>query len=135
VNQCLASFYDRLLAVLRQPAVRDGQWQLLECAPAWDGNWTNDCFVVFAWQGPKGESLVAAVTMPRIKANATSLCRFANLGGKKWRLQDQLSTASYDWNGDDLQGRGPVSGYGTLAGVGIFADETWLVAKLICSTD
>ena len=27
-------------AVLRQPAVRDGQWQLLECAPAWDGNWT-----------------------------------------------------------------------------------------------
>ena len=22
------------------PAVRDGQWRLLECAPAWDGNWT-----------------------------------------------------------------------------------------------
>ena len=40
------------LTVLRQPVVRDGQWQLLECAPAWDGNWTNDCFVAFAWQGP-----------------------------------------------------------------------------------
>ena len=49
----LAAFYDRLLAVLRQPVVRDGQWQLLECAPAWDGNWTNDCFLAFAWQGPE----------------------------------------------------------------------------------
>ena len=40
IDQRLQQFYDRLLAVLRQPAVRDGQWQLLECAPAWDGNWT-----------------------------------------------------------------------------------------------
>ena len=40
VDQRLKQFYDRLLAVLRQPVVRDGQWQLLECAPAWEGNWT-----------------------------------------------------------------------------------------------
>jgi hypothetical protein len=31
---------------------------------------------------------------------------FADLAGKKWKLQDQLSEASYEWNGDDLQGRG-----------------------------
>src|SRR5262249_34584158 len=36
-DQRLEAFYQRLLAVLRQPAVRDGGWQLLECAPAWDG--------------------------------------------------------------------------------------------------
>ncbi len=52
VNQDLAKFYDRLLAVLRQPCLRDGRWQLLECVPAWDGNWTSDCFIAFAWQGP-----------------------------------------------------------------------------------
>ena len=28
------------------------------------------------------------------------------VGGKKWRLQDQLTTAAYDWNGDDLESRG-----------------------------
>ena len=22
------------------------------CVPAWDGNWTWDCFLAFAWQGP-----------------------------------------------------------------------------------
>ena len=42
--------------VLRQPAVRDGQWQLLECTPGWDGNWTHDCFLVFAWQGAQGRA-------------------------------------------------------------------------------
>jgi hypothetical protein len=31
---------------------------------------------------------------------------FADLAGKKWQLQDQLSPVSYKWKGDDLQGRG-----------------------------
>jgi hypothetical protein len=31
---------------------------------------------------------------------------FADLAGKKWQLQDQLRPSSYDWKGDDLQGRG-----------------------------
>ncbi|HWU36426.1 MAG TPA: alpha-amylase family glycosyl hydrolase, partial [Candidatus Acidoferrum sp.] len=48
----LRVFYDQLLSVLSQPGVRDGQWQLLECVPAWGGNWTSDCFLAFAWQGP-----------------------------------------------------------------------------------
>src|SRR4029453_3923078 len=43
-------FYNPPLAVLRQCVVRDGQWQLLQCTPAWDGNWTVDCFVAFAWR-------------------------------------------------------------------------------------
>ena len=61
VDEKLKQFYDRLLAVLRQPAVRDGQWQLLECAPAWEGNWTYDCFLAFAWQGPADERLLVTV--------------------------------------------------------------------------
>src|SRR5262249_37073302 len=40
INQELAKFYDRLLRVLQQPTVRQGEWRLLECAPAWEGNWT-----------------------------------------------------------------------------------------------
>jgi hypothetical protein len=31
---------------------------------------------------------------------------FADLAGKKWLLQDQLHQASYEWNGDDLGGKG-----------------------------
>jgi glycosidase len=71
----LAKFYDRLLAILRQPLVREGRWQLLECTPAWEGNWTWDCFLAFAWQGSGEQRLLAAVNYaPNPRANATSDC-------------------------------------------------------------
>ena len=41
--------------------MRDGQWSLLECAPAWEGNWTSDGFIAFAWQGPAGRRLLVTV--------------------------------------------------------------------------
>ena len=106
VDQELKQFYDRLLAILRQTVVRDGQWQLLECSPAWDGNWTNDCFLVFAWRGSNGESLVVTVNYAPNQSQCHVRIPFADLAGKKWKLQDQLSRASYEWNGDDLFGRG-----------------------------
>ena len=44
------ALYERLLACLRHPAVCEGEWQLLECVPAWAGNWTVDCFIAFSWR-------------------------------------------------------------------------------------
>jgi hypothetical protein len=34
---------------------------LLECVPAWDGNWTSDRFICFAWHGRDGERFLVAV--------------------------------------------------------------------------
>jgi len=106
VDQNLAAFYGRLLEVLRQPAVRDGQWQLLECTPGWDGNWTNDCFVVFGWQNQMGESMVVAANYAPNQSQCHVRLPFAEIAGRKWQLKDQLSSACYDWQGDDLAGRG-----------------------------
>ncbi|MGE5195200.1 MAG: alpha-amylase family glycosyl hydrolase [Deltaproteobacteria bacterium] len=106
VDPALHQFYDRLLAVLRQPTLRDGQWQLVECAPAWDGNWTNDCFVAFAWQGPAGERLLAAVNYAPNRSQCRLRLPNSDLAGKAWRLQDQLGSASYDRDGNELQSMG-----------------------------
>jgi hypothetical protein len=106
IDQALEPFYDRLLAVLRQPAVRDGKWQLLECVPAWDGNWTHDCFLAFAWQGPGGDRLIVAVNYAPNQSQCHVRMPFGDLAGKKWRIEDQLDAAGYDWSGDDLQSRG-----------------------------
>ena len=106
VDQTLKQFYDRLLEILRQPVVRNGQWQLLECTPAWEGNWTNDCFLVYAWRGSNGETLVVAVNFAPNQSQCHVQIPFADLAGKKWQLQDQLNPARYEWNGDDLNGRG-----------------------------
>ena len=106
VNEPLVSFYDRLLTVLRQPVVREGQWRLLECAPAWEDNWTNDCFVAFGWQGKNGERLLVAVNYANHQSQCHVRLPFTDLGDDQWRLQDHLDTAAYDWNGADLQTRG-----------------------------
>jgi hypothetical protein len=106
LDERLKQFYERLLAILRHPTVRNGQWQLLECTPGWEGNWTNDCILAFGWQDPKGELLVVAVNYALNQSQCHVRLPFACLAGKKWQLQDQLRPASYEWSGDDLRGKG-----------------------------
>lgn len=60
-NPAVHSFYDRLLAILRHPEVRDGQWHLLGCRPAWDGNPTWGQFLTFGWRGEGGQRLLVTV--------------------------------------------------------------------------
>jgi hypothetical protein len=106
VDQELHAFYEQLHSLLRQPVFRDGRWELLHCTPAWDGNWTRDCYITFAWHGPAGERMIVAVNYAPNQSQCHVRLPFADLGGKQWRLQEHLSGAGYDWNGDDLQGRG-----------------------------
>jgi len=105
-NQQLQQFYDRLLAVLRHPAVRNGQWQVLDCVPAWEGNWTWDCFLAFAWQGDDGERLLVTVNYAPNQSQCYVRLPFADLGDGHWRLEDLLGEATHDREGDDLQARG-----------------------------
>jgi len=102
----LEQYYQRLLAVLRRPVVRQGQWQLLECTPAWDGNWTWDCFIVFLWQGLGEERLLVAVNYAANRSQCRVRLPIADLAGRTWRLQDLLHPDCYDREGNDLQTRG-----------------------------
>jgi Alpha amylase, catalytic domain len=106
VDSEVSKFYDRLLVALRQPAFRDGRWQLLECTPAWDGNWTHDCFIVSTWQGADDGRFVVAVNFAPNQSQCHVRLPFSNLAGKQWSLQDQLSPSTYAWSGDDLVNRG-----------------------------
>jgi glycosidase len=106
VNQELAKFYDRLLTVLRRPIVRQGDWQLLECTPAWEGNWTWDCFLAFSWQASGEDRLLVAVNYAGNQSQCYVRIPFNDLGNGQWRLTDLMGDAVYDRNGDDLQSRG-----------------------------
>jgi glycosidase len=106
IEQGLSQFYDHLLSILRLPVLRDGQWRLLECSPAWEGNWTWDCFLAFAWEGAAGNRFIVAVNYAGNQSQCHVRLPFPDLGGKKWRLDDQLTSVGYHWNGDDLQARG-----------------------------
>ena len=106
VDAMLAAFYDRLLALLRRPVLRHGEWQLLECAPAWEGNWTWDCFLAFSWQGAQDERLLVTVNYAANQSQCYVRLPFHDLGNHEWRLEDQIGAETYDRDGNDLQSRG-----------------------------
>ncbi|HEV7364520.1 MAG TPA: alpha-amylase family glycosyl hydrolase [Gemmatimonadales bacterium] len=106
VDQGLGRFYRRLLEVLRRPAVRNGQWQLLECSPAWDGNWTWDRFVAFGWRGAGGEPLLIVVNYSPHRSQCYLRVPFPDLATRQWRLEDLIGGATYERDGGELQSRG-----------------------------
>lgn len=106
VDSGLRGFYERLLAVLREPVAREGQWQLLECLPAWEGNWTFGCFIAFGWQRPDGVRLLVAVNYAPNRSQCYVTLSFADLSGSRWRLSDLLGEVTHEREGDDLLSRG-----------------------------
>ena len=105
VNTALRGFYQDLLTVLRRSVVRDGAWRLLDCAPAWDGNWTHDCILVWCWQGPDGGRLLATVNYTDHQSQCYVRLPWPDLSGAV-RLSDLMSPATYDRDGPDLAARG-----------------------------
>jgi hypothetical protein len=106
VDQRLAGFYNRLLAVLRDPAVRDGCWQLLACRPAWEGNWTADCFVAFSWTGKNGGEMLAIVNYSDHQSQCYLTMPWKDLAGRGWRLRDRMGADLYERDGEELAARG-----------------------------
>jgi hypothetical protein len=106
VDVAMHEFYDRLLGVLGQKTLRDGEWQLLECAPAWEGNWTSECFVTFAWTGHGGERVLVVVNYATNQSQCYVGLPFSELAGHSIRFRDLMGTASYEYGSHDLLSRG-----------------------------
>ena len=106
MDEALQQFYEKLLAVLRHPTVRDGQWSLLECVPAWDGNGSWDCFLAFAWQDSCGNRLLVTVNYAPHPSQCYVRLPFPGVANHLWRLEDLTSVALYERDGNDLSSRG-----------------------------
>ena len=104
-NPALMEFYDRLLACVNLASVRGGVWQLLNATPAWDGNWTADCFVCFAWHSDKDRILVV-VNYASNQSQCYLPIPFGDLAGKTVLLRDLMGPSSYERDGSALCSRG-----------------------------
>jgi hypothetical protein len=129
VDEELHAFYRRLLEALRRPEVRDGEWRLLECRPAWEENATWDRFITFAWEDENGRRLLATVNYGPDPGQCYVALPFGDLGGRSWRLRDLLGEARYDREGDDLATQGlyldlPPWGYHLFSLTEIHGDES-----------
>ena len=106
VNHELVEFYERLLEVLRNPLLRDGRWTLMESRPAWDGNWTHDCFIAFAWEKSEAERLVVIVNFADHQSQARVRLPFEKFSGESVQFQELITSGTYQDPVSDLAANG-----------------------------
>src|SRR5262249_24765913 len=105
VDGDLERFYESLLAALRNSTVRDGQWQLLECRPAWEGNGSWDCFIIWTWQDSRDRRQLVVVNYAGHQSQCYVRLPFTDQAGHMVRLKDVMAPASYDRDGSELLSR------------------------------
>ncbi len=106
VDPKIADFYSSLLPQLKELVFREGEWRLLECRPAWEGNASWDSFIGFAWTTRECERRLVAVNYSDHPSQCYVSLPWTDLVGRTWRLRDQMSPATYDRDGRDLAARG-----------------------------
>jgi hypothetical protein len=105
-NDKLEAFYKQLIDILRKPVFRNGKWQLLDCAPAWEGNPTNDCFISFLWDGDGDERMLVAVNYSPTRAQCYVKLPYNDLENNSWLLHDLIGDYKYTRQGRQLQKEG-----------------------------
>ena len=106
IDAALQTFYARLLVVLRQPIMRNGVWRLLECVPAWDGNWSWDCFIAALWGDEEGHRRLVAVNYAATQSQCYIRLPVQELHGQALGFKDLLGAARYVRDKNDLDARG-----------------------------
>jgi hypothetical protein len=105
-NEALEIFYKKLIMILKKPVFRNGRWQQLDCRPAWEGNWSNNSFISFSWQGEKDEKIVVAVNYSPDRNQCYVNLPFHDIPGNRWLLKDLMSEIYYERDGNDLNDNG-----------------------------
>jgi glycosidase len=119
-DEPLHAFYAGLLRVLQQPVIRSGAWRLLECAPAWDGNWTWDCFIAALWDDQKGQRRFVAVNYADNHSQCYVRLTLSDLSGGGVEFRDLLGPTNFVRDGNELLSHGlyldmPAWGYHVFA--------------------
>lgn len=98
----LHTFCGQLLVCLKLPILREGIWRLLNCTPAWDGNWTWNDFVSFTWEAPGQKRLLVIVNYAPHQSQCYVTLPYDDLVGKLYYLKDLMSSIVYEHPGDSL---------------------------------
>jgi len=102
-DRALAQFYEQLLACLRLPVLRKGNWQLLECTPAQAGDGTWEQFVAFAWtEAGERKRLLVAVNYAPEPGRCCVRLPVDNDNYPVYHFGDRMSSPRRDRDGNNL---------------------------------
>jgi len=105
-NLELREFYEKLLAELARPVMRQGKWRLLEPRPVSNKNQSWEQFVIHRWDGGKRGALVVAVNYAPQRADCLVPFDLPGLQGRRISLCDLLTGASSEHDGASLRDPG-----------------------------
>jgi glycosidase len=107
-DAAVAGLYAALFEVLPQTAIGRGECQILDTAPAWDGNHSHNAYTLVQWQQPGDASSfdVVVVNHSRDRAQCYARLNAQGLRNGKWVLKDRLSIERHERDGPELLERG-----------------------------
>ena len=106
IDTRIEQFYNRLLSVLQHPVARFGRWSLLDCQPAWENNWTSDCFLAFSWNNTTDGNLLVVVNYAPNQSQCYVRMPFEMCDGDILRFKDLMSSSVYERDGLNLCAKG-----------------------------
>jgi glycosidase len=98
----IRTFYERLLAVLGEDVVRNGEWRRLEPEPTRPGDGSFDNVIGCVWRSQDGELLLVVVNYSDTRSQCRLRLPFDDLRNKRLRLADRLGEEAYDRDGTEL---------------------------------
>lgn len=101
----LDEFYRRLLRCLQHPCAQ-GEWLLLECGEASDGNPTWDSYIGFSWRADGQPSLVVVVNYSPVRSQGSLRIPAELINGTTMRFRDLMGAEAYEREGEDLRALG-----------------------------
>ena len=104
VDKALQAFYGKLLAAIKAPIFRDGEWKLCERS-GWPDNASYQNLVAGAWVKDDDRRFIL-VNLSGSAVQARVHVPWQEVQGKTWRLTDTLSDATYDRDGDEMVSQG-----------------------------
>ena len=103
INGQLFTFYGSLLELLQRPIFRYGEWSLLTCDSAWEGNGSFESIIAFTWLGLGEDRIVVVVNYKPHPSQCYLKLPFTNHAGGQWRLRDLLRKMTYERDGNELR--------------------------------
>jgi len=105
-DSAILAFYEKLLAILRLPIVRQGDWQLLDPKPNRDGNHSNENIIAFRWKHSDGSFLVIAANLSATASQARIELNWDVSKNACIRFVDLLDDTVYEREGKQLVEQG-----------------------------